>query len=91
MISIGMIQRGKQIDLLWCHPFPTVPGSPAYLILSSPSETEITLHWAPPAEENGILVGYLIQYQECMSAHLHLLLIMFSSVVLCCRLFKFDS
>ncbi|XP_060794489.1 neural cell adhesion molecule L1.2 isoform X2 [Neoarius graeffei] len=45
-----------------------VPGLPASLILSSPSETEITLHWAPPAQENGILIGYIIRYQELGSA-----------------------
>ncbi|XP_047662765.1 neural cell adhesion molecule L1.2 isoform X2 [Tachysurus fulvidraco] len=41
-----------------------VPGPPNSLILSSPSETEITLHWTPPLQENGILIGYLIHYQE---------------------------
>ncbi|KAK2825500.1 hypothetical protein Q7C36_019427 [Tachysurus vachellii] len=41
-----------------------VPGPPSSLILSSPSETEITLHWTPPSQENGILIGYLIHYQE---------------------------
>ncbi|XP_058265684.1 neural cell adhesion molecule L1.2 isoform X3 [Hemibagrus wyckioides] len=49
------------------RPFQTpegVPGPPRSLILSSPSETEITLHWTPPSQENGILIGYLIQYQE---------------------------
>ncbi|KAB5546132.1 hypothetical protein PHYPO_G00068610 [Pangasianodon hypophthalmus] len=49
------------------RPFQTpegVPGPPTSLILLSPSETEMTLHWTPPAQENGILVGYLLQYQE---------------------------
>ncbi|KAI5612172.1 neural cell adhesion molecule L1.2 isoform X1 [Silurus asotus] len=41
-----------------------VPGHPTSLTLSSPSETEMTLHWTPPAQENGILIGYLLQYQE---------------------------
>uniref|UniRef100_A0A672IHB4 L1 cell adhesion molecule, paralog a n=1 Tax=Salarias fasciatus TaxID=181472 RepID=A0A672IHB4_SALFA len=48
-------------------PFDTnegVPGRPMSLILDSPSETEITLHWTPPDEPNGILVGYLLQYQQ---------------------------
>lgn len=88
-------ERKAQIDLLRCHPFPTVPGPPTSLILSSPSETEMTLHWTPPSQENGILVGYLLQYKECMSAHLHCTLtpitVMLSSVVLSCGLFTFDS
>ncbi|KAM6925148.1 neural cell adhesion molecule L1.2 isoform 1-T1 [Xenentodon cancila] len=48
-------------------PFKTdegVPGPPTTLILDSPSETEMTLHWTPPAHPNGILVGYLLQYQR---------------------------
>ncbi|XP_061592163.1 neural cell adhesion molecule L1.2 isoform X2 [Cololabis saira] len=48
-------------------PFETdegVPGPPTTLILDSPSETDMTLHWTPPAHPNGILVGYLLQYQQ---------------------------
>ncbi|MED6256667.1 Neural cell adhesion molecule L1 [Ataeniobius toweri] len=48
-------------------PFNTeegVPGPPTSLILDSPSETEMTLHWTPPAHPNGILTGYLLQYQR---------------------------
>ncbi|XP_037540414.1 neural cell adhesion molecule L1.2 [Nematolebias whitei] len=41
-----------------------VPGPPTSLILDSPSETEMILHWKPPAHPNGILVGYLLQYQR---------------------------
>ncbi|KAM9750961.1 neural cell adhesion molecule L1.2 isoform 1-T1 [Menidia menidia] len=41
-----------------------VPGPPTSLILDSPSETEMTLHWMPPAQPNGILIGYLLQYQQ---------------------------
>ncbi|CAJ1085237.1 neural cell adhesion molecule L1.2 isoform X1 [Xyrichtys novacula] len=41
-----------------------VPGSPASLTLDSPSETEMTLHWTPPGQPNGILIGYLLQYQQ---------------------------
>uniref|UniRef100_A0A3P9QEM2 Neural cell adhesion molecule L1 n=1 Tax=Poecilia reticulata TaxID=8081 RepID=A0A3P9QEM2_POERE len=40
------------------------PGPPTSLILDSPSETEMTLHWTPPAHPNGILTGYLLQYQQ---------------------------
>ncbi|XP_029974426.1 neural cell adhesion molecule L1.2 isoform X2 [Salarias fasciatus] len=52
-------------------PFDTnegVPGRPMSLILDSPSETEITLHWTPPDEPNGILVGYLLQYQQIIES-----------------------
>lgn len=41
-----------------------VPGPPASLILDSPSETEMTLHWTPPDQPNGVLIGYLLQYQQ---------------------------
>lgn len=34
------------------------------LVLDSPSETEITLHWMPPDQPNGILIGYVLQYQQ---------------------------
>uniref|UniRef100_A0A3Q3K4I2 Neural cell adhesion molecule L1 n=1 Tax=Monopterus albus TaxID=43700 RepID=A0A3Q3K4I2_MONAL len=41
-----------------------VPGPPVSLMLDSPSETEMTLHWTPPEQPNGILIGYLLQYQQ---------------------------
>uniref|UniRef100_A0A8K9XNI4 Neural cell adhesion molecule L1.1-like n=1 Tax=Oncorhynchus mykiss TaxID=8022 RepID=A0A8K9XNI4_ONCMY len=49
------------------HPFRTpegVPGPPASLDFESPSETELTLHWRPPTQPNGQLVGYVLQYQQ---------------------------
>ncbi|RVE70506.1 hypothetical protein OJAV_G00065240 [Oryzias javanicus] len=48
-------------------PFETnegVPGPPAFLNLHSSSETEITLQWRPPVHPNGILTGYVLQYQQ---------------------------
>ncbi|XP_047439368.1 neural cell adhesion molecule L1.2 isoform X2 [Mugil cephalus] len=48
-------------------PFSTsegVPGPPTSLTLDSPSETEMTLRWTPPSHPNGILIGYLLQYQR---------------------------
>uniref|UniRef100_A0A669E305 Neural cell adhesion molecule L1 n=1 Tax=Oreochromis niloticus TaxID=8128 RepID=A0A669E305_ORENI len=44
-------------------PFETpegVPGPPLTLTLDSPSETEMTLHWTPPGQPNGVLIGYLL-------------------------------
>ncbi|XP_059189152.1 neural cell adhesion molecule L1.2 isoform X1 [Centropristis striata] len=41
-----------------------VPGPPMSLRLDSPSETEMTLHWTPPGQPNGVLIGYLLQYQQ---------------------------
>lgn len=41
-----------------------VPGPPMSLMLDSPSETEMTLIWTPPGEPNGVLIGYLLQYQQ---------------------------
>uniref|UniRef100_A0A8C7MMG7 Neural cell adhesion molecule L1.1-like n=1 Tax=Oncorhynchus kisutch TaxID=8019 RepID=A0A8C7MMG7_ONCKI len=52
------------------HPFRTpegVPGPPASLDFESPSETELTLHWRPPTQPNGQLVGYVLQYQQSKS------------------------
>ncbi|KAJ8259203.1 hypothetical protein COCON_G00182150 [Conger conger] len=43
------------------------PGLPASLDFSSATETELTLHWTPPAQINGVLMGYLLQYQEIQS------------------------
>ncbi|XP_060914546.1 neural cell adhesion molecule L1.2 isoform X2 [Labrus mixtus] len=51
-------------------PFKTpegVPGSPTTFILDSQSETEITLHWTPPSQPNGVLIGYLLQYQQVVA------------------------
>lgn len=41
-----------------------VPSAPTSLVLDSPSETEMTLHWTPPDEPNGILIGYVLRYQQ---------------------------
>uniref|UniRef100_A0A3Q3W986 Neural cell adhesion molecule L1.1 n=1 Tax=Mola mola TaxID=94237 RepID=A0A3Q3W986_MOLML len=49
------------------HHFSTpegAPGPPASLRFDSPSETSLVLHWTPPAETNGILRGYVVQYQQ---------------------------
>ncbi|XP_042347416.1 neural cell adhesion molecule L1.2 isoform X3 [Plectropomus leopardus] len=45
-----------------------VPGPPTSLMLDSPSETEMTLHWTPPGQPNGILTGYLLQYQQIVES-----------------------
>ncbi|XP_068454677.1 neural cell adhesion molecule L1.2 isoform X2 [Clinocottus analis] len=45
-----------------------VPGPPMSLVLNSPSETEMTLHWTPPAQPNGVLIGYLLQYQQIVES-----------------------
>ncbi|XP_040009421.1 neural cell adhesion molecule L1.2 [Xiphias gladius] len=45
-----------------------VPGPPSSLMLDSPSETEMTLHWMPPAQPNGVLIGYLLQYQRIVES-----------------------
>uniref|UniRef100_A0A672Z044 L1 cell adhesion molecule, paralog a n=1 Tax=Sphaeramia orbicularis TaxID=375764 RepID=A0A672Z044_9TELE len=55
---------------LFCSPFFTAsgvpdafPGPPMSLILDSPSETSMTLYWTAPERPNGVLMGYLLQYQ----------------------------
>nr|XP_046251660.1 neural cell adhesion molecule L1.2 isoform X2 [Scatophagus argus] len=45
-----------------------VPGPPMSLMLDSPSETEMTLRWTPPDQPNGILTGYLLQYQQIVES-----------------------
>ncbi|XP_074537445.1 neural cell adhesion molecule L1.2 isoform X2 [Halichoeres trimaculatus] len=52
-------------------PFETpegVPGPPTSLILDSPSDTEMTLHWTSPSHPNGVLTGYLLQYQQIVES-----------------------
>ncbi|XP_004567617.2 neural cell adhesion molecule L1.1 isoform X2 [Maylandia zebra] len=49
------------------HHFHTpegVPGPPATLEFESPTEKSLILSWSPPAETNGILLGYIVQYQR---------------------------
>uniref|UniRef100_A0AAY5EVQ5 Neural cell adhesion molecule L1.1 n=1 Tax=Electrophorus electricus TaxID=8005 RepID=A0AAY5EVQ5_ELEEL len=40
------------------------PGPPSFLRFESPSETELTLFWRHPLKTNGVLKGYVLQYQE---------------------------
>ncbi|KAM6982185.1 neural cell adhesion molecule L1.1-like [Tautogolabrus adspersus] len=40
------------------------PGPPASLRFESPTEKSLILYWTPPAETNGILLGYMVQYQQ---------------------------
>ncbi|XP_045065381.1 neural cell adhesion molecule L1-like isoform X1 [Coregonus clupeaformis] len=44
------------------------PGPPMSLHLDSPAETQMTLHWTPPAQPNGVLKGYLLQYQQIVES-----------------------
>ncbi|XP_029689798.1 neural cell adhesion molecule L1 isoform X2 [Takifugu rubripes] len=44
-----------------------VPGPPMSMQMTSPSESEITLHWTPPSKPNGILLGYSLQYRKMQS------------------------
>uniref|UniRef100_I3KBX0 Neural cell adhesion molecule L1 n=1 Tax=Oreochromis niloticus TaxID=8128 RepID=I3KBX0_ORENI len=49
------------------HRFHTpegVPGPPASLEFESPTEKSLILSWSPPAETNGVLQGYIVQYQQ---------------------------
>nr|XP_020464728.1 neural cell adhesion molecule L1.1-like isoform X3 [Monopterus albus] len=49
------------------HHFNTpegAPGPPASLRFDSPTENSLILYWTPPSETNGVLVGYMVQYQR---------------------------
>ncbi|XP_073731454.1 neural cell adhesion molecule L1.2 isoform X1 [Misgurnus anguillicaudatus] len=56
--------EGPQSEPLVFHTPEGVPGPPSSLLLDSPSETEMTLHWTPPTQPNGVLLGYVLQYQQ---------------------------
>lgn len=47
----------------------SVPGPPSSLLLESPSETEMILRWTPPIQPNGVLKGYILQYQQSVSTN----------------------
>ncbi|XP_029012243.1 neural cell adhesion molecule L1.1-like isoform X2 [Betta splendens] len=49
------------------HRFSTpegAPGPPASLTFDSPTEKTLTLYWSLPLETNGVLLGYVVQYQQ---------------------------
>uniref|UniRef100_A0A8D3B0Y5 Neural cell adhesion molecule L1.1-like n=1 Tax=Scophthalmus maximus TaxID=52904 RepID=A0A8D3B0Y5_SCOMX len=49
------------------HRFSTpegAPGPPESLTFESPTEKSMILFWTPPVETNGILLGYMVQYQQ---------------------------
>ena len=48
-----------------CARVCAAPGPPSSLQFESPSETELSLHWRPPLQPNGILTGYLLEYHPC--------------------------
>ncbi|XP_040921501.1 neural cell adhesion molecule L1.2 isoform X2 [Toxotes jaculatrix] len=56
--------EGPASDTLSFKTHEGVPGPPMSLVLDSPSETEMSLHWTPPSQPNGVLIGYLLQYQQ---------------------------
>ncbi|KAJ8265457.1 hypothetical protein COCON_G00145560 [Conger conger] len=56
--------EGPHSDPLAFYTLEGVPSKPTSLRLDSPSEREMTLHWTPPAQVNGILTGYQLQYHE---------------------------
>lgn len=60
--------EGPRSEALSFKTHEGVPGPPMSLTLDSPSETEMTLHWTPPSQPNGILIGYLLQYQRIVDS-----------------------
>ncbi|XP_006877252.1 PREDICTED: neural cell adhesion molecule L1 isoform X1 [Chrysochloris asiatica] len=43
-----------------------VPGHPEALHLECQSDTSLLLHWQPPLSHNGVLTGYVLNYQPGM-------------------------
>ncbi|KAG7228371.1 hypothetical protein INR49_009235 [Caranx melampygus] len=60
--------EGPPSEMLTFKTHEGVPGPPMTLTLDSPSETEMTLHWTPPGQPNGVLIGYLLQYQRIVES-----------------------
>ncbi|XP_076027981.1 neural cell adhesion molecule L1.2 [Genypterus blacodes] len=60
--------EGPASETLYFKTDEGVPGPPMSLRLESPSETEMTLHWTPPHQPNGVLKGYLLQYQQIVES-----------------------
>lgn len=67
-----IIARGNWVAefdclLCACHLFaPTVPGKNPVFGVTGVQKHSVSLHWAPPVEPNGILTGYLLEYQLSM-------------------------
>ncbi|CAL8366857.1 unnamed protein product [Lota lota] len=40
------------------------PGPPASMTFESPSETELIVYWSGPVQTNGVLLGYVLHYQD---------------------------
>ncbi|XP_054636541.1 neural cell adhesion molecule L1.2 isoform X2 [Dunckerocampus dactyliophorus] len=59
---------GPPCEMLSFNTAEGVPHPPTSLTLDSPSETEMTLRWTPPSRPNGILIGYLLQYQQIVES-----------------------
>ncbi|XP_041859024.1 neural cell adhesion molecule L1.2 isoform X2 [Melanotaenia boesemani] len=67
VLAVAVFNKKGEGPLSQEMPFKTdegVPGPPASLSLDSPSETEMNLRWMPPAQPNGILTGFLLQYHQ---------------------------
>lgn len=68
-LRVFMCSTIMLISLCLCVCGCVAPGPPASLTLQSPSETSLILYWTPPTEANGILLGYVVQYQQGNSGH----------------------
>ncbi|CAM9316759.1 unnamed protein product, partial [Lampetra planeri] len=67
ILAVSVFNSKGEGPLSEMVPFNTdegVPHAPTSLMLDSPSETEMTLRWTPPSQPNGVLTGYLLQYQQ---------------------------
>ncbi|KAJ8370136.1 hypothetical protein SKAU_G00101640 [Synaphobranchus kaupii] len=56
--------EGPHSDPLPFRTLEGVPSKPTSLRLDSPSETEMIVHWTPPAQVNGVLTSYLLEYHQ---------------------------
>ncbi|XP_061532077.1 neural cell adhesion molecule L1.2 isoform X2 [Phycodurus eques] len=70
-LTVGVFNSkgdGPPSEMLSFETDEGVPHPPTSLVLDSSSETEMMLRWTPPSQPNGILIGYLLQYQQLVES-----------------------
>uniref|UniRef100_A0A3B3ZWY6 Neural cell adhesion molecule L1.1-like n=1 Tax=Periophthalmus magnuspinnatus TaxID=409849 RepID=A0A3B3ZWY6_9GOBI len=63
-LLLGYKTKAEYVSYTLIIVLPPAPGPPASLSSESPTDTTLILTWTPPVETNGILLGYIVQYQQ---------------------------